>query len=171
METTKKRPSSPSRPVITQDENNTTLWIGHLHNDPMDHFAGQTFQCPSNGLLNNIQVYSSAVYHGGHVDLTLHAFDPANKSWGTAIATSTLNVDKKDHDKWVRFELQPVSLNKDAVYGFRLQTRDALIGIGEAAHGNKKPFTFGHEWSADSVDQKGHFYSYFSLAFKVELCA
>jgi hypothetical protein len=45
-----------------------------------------------------------------------------------------------------------------------------MIGLGEAATGTKQPFT-GHEWNGDSTNQRGRFYSYFSLAFKVELCA
>ena len=45
-----------------------------------------------------------------------------------------------------------------------------MVGIGEAASDAQRPFT-GHEWSADSKNQQGNFYSYFSLAFKVELCA
>jgi hypothetical protein len=163
--------SSHPRPVITQVQNNTTLWIGHLQNDPTDHFAGQTFICPSEGLLDNIQVFSSAVYNPGEMSLTLHEFDANAKSWGPAIGSSTLAVEKSNDSKWIRFELQPVSLRKNVTYGFRLQSNDAFVAIGEAATGTQQPFTFGHEWNADSTDQKGHYFSYFSLAFKVELCA
>src|SRR5450432_2694913 len=73
------------RPVLTQVENNTTLWIGHLQTDPTDHFAGQTFKCPSAGQLDNIQVYSSTVHQPGHVVLTMHEFDVNTKTWGPAI--------------------------------------------------------------------------------------
>ena len=158
-------------PVLTQAENNTTLWIGHLKSDPTDHFAGQTFICPSAGMLDNIQVYSSSVHSPGEIMLTLHEFDAEARIWGPAICKSSLSLEKADHTKWIRFELQPVPLYKEATYGFRLQTADALIGIGEAATGNKKPFTFGHEWNGDSKNQQGRYFSYFSLAFKVELCA
>ena len=82
------KPNSRRRPVITQDQNNTTLWIGHLLNDPTDHFAGQTFTCPSEGTLDNIQVYSAAVQSPGDVELTLHEFDPAAKTWGNSIGHS-----------------------------------------------------------------------------------
>ncbi|MEI9807647.1 MAG: hypothetical protein WDO16_07060 [Bacteroidota bacterium] len=50
--------SSRPRPVLSQAQNNTTLWIGHLKTDPTDHFAGQTFRCPDAGQLDNIQLYS-----------------------------------------------------------------------------------------------------------------
>jgi hypothetical protein len=162
--------SSHPRPVITQAKNNTTLWIGHLHSDPNDHFAGQTFTCPSGGMLDNIQVYSSAVQYPGNVQLTLHEFDPISKTWGPSIGQSSLEVAKNDNSKWIRFALPAVALRQGSTYGFRLQTNNAMVGLGETVTGTQQPFT-GHEWSADSTNQKGHFYSYFSLAFKVELCA
>jgi len=121
--------------------------------------------------LDNIQLYSAAVQYAGDVVLTLHEFDTGSKNWGPSIGSSTLEVHKDDHTRWIRFSLPPVQLKKDTTYGFRVQTNNALIGLGEAAAGNKYPFTFGHEWSGDSRNERGHYYSYFSLAFKVELCA
>ena len=159
------------RPLITQTQNNTTLWIGHSRAESTDHFAGQTFQCPSEGLINNIQVYSAAVQQPGEITLTLYEFDTSSKSWGSPIGTSTLNLQRSDASTWLQFDLQPIPLVKGTTYGFRLQTKEALIGIGEAASGTRQPFEFGHEWNGDSVNQKGHFFTYFSLAFKVELCA
>src|SRR5215204_662246 len=102
METNK---SSKPRPVITQTDNNTTLWIGHLQTDPTDHFAGQTFNCPATGELDNIQIYSAAVQNPGEMVLTLHAFDVNNKSWGPAIVSSKIGVEKKDEERWIRFDL------------------------------------------------------------------
>ena len=160
-----------SHPILSQTRNNTTLWIGHLKTDPNDHFAGQTFRCPADGLVNNIQVYSSSVHQPGDMALTLHEFDTATKTWGPSIGDATLFLQKGDDARWIRFYLQPVSLKKDVTYGFRLHTNNAMVGIGEAASHSKQPFTFGHEWKATSADKKGHYYSYFSLAFKVELCA
>jgi hypothetical protein len=168
METVTK--SSHARPLITQAENNATLWIGHLKSDPNDHLGGQTFTCPSAGLLNNIQLFSAAVHQPGEVILTLHEFDEGLKTWGPAIGTSTLDVHKKDHAKWIRFELPPVQLTKGTRYGFRLETENAMIGLGEAAVANQNPFT-GQEWKADSNDLRGSFFSYFNLTYKVELCA
>jgi hypothetical protein len=107
----------------------------------------------------------------GEMSLTLHEFDTNTKTWGPSVGNSTLLLERGDDAKWIRFELQPVPLRKDVTYGFRLQTNNALIGIGEAASGTKEPFTFGHEWSGDSKNMKGHFFTYFSLAFKIELCA
>ena len=169
MET--KKHSSHSRPVISQAQNNTTLWIGHLRPHTHDHLAGQTFICPSEGLVNNIQVFASAVTQPGEVALTLHEFDSSSRSWGNAIGNSIRQVDRNDDTHWIRFELDPIELKKDATYGFRLQTNDGIIGIGEAATGNRHPFTFGHAWNGHSTSDKGDFFSYFSLALKVELCA
>ena len=167
---TKTKSSHPSS-VISQTQSNTTLWIGHLQTDPTDHFAGQTFTCPTEGNLDNIQLYSAAVPCGGEVLLTLHEFDPNKRTWGPAIGSSAVEVEKGEASRWIRFSLPPVHLLKDVTYGFRVQTNNAMVGLGEAATGNRHPFTFGHEWSGDSKDLKGHYYSYFSLAFKVELVA
>ena len=160
-----------ARPVLTQAENNTTLWIGHLQTDPTNHFAGQTFKCPGTGQLDNIQVFLSSVQKAGHVVLTVHEFDATTKTWGPAIGNTTVIIEKNDTSKWIRFDLQQVPFYKDATYGFRLQSDDALVGIGEAASGMKQPFTFGHEWKGDSKVEKGYFFTYFSLTFKVELRA
>ncbi|MEI9946087.1 MAG: hypothetical protein WDN26_17925 [Chitinophagaceae bacterium] len=162
---------SHSRPVLTQTESNTTLWVGHLQNDPTDHFCGQTFTCPAEGFLDNIQLYASTVQSPGEMQLTLHEFDTGSKTWGPAIGQSSLAVQKNDHEKWIRFSLPPVQLNKQKMYGFRVHTTNGMIGLGEAAHDTQHPFSFGHEWHADSTNQRGHYYSYFSLAFKVEMRA
>ena len=163
--------SSRPRPVLTQDVNNTTLWIGHLQTDPTDHFAGQTFKCPTEGRLDNIQVYSSAVHTPGEMSLTVHEFDNDTKNWGPSIAHSSLHLERGDDSKWIRFSLNPVTLRKDVTYGFRLQANDAFVAIGEGVSDTQNPFTFGNEWNADSTNQQGHYFTYFSLAFKVELCA
>ena len=157
-------------PVITQTENNTTLWIGQLQSDQTDHFAGQTFTCPASGDLNNIQVYSTLVHSPGQVMLSLHAFDEEAKSWGPVLASATTAIAKSDEDTWIRFEMPPMPLHKNATYGFRLFAHHAMIALGESATTGQKHFN-GHEWHADSNNQTGQFYSYFSLAFKVEMCA
>ena len=167
----KFQPGSHSRSVLTQAENNTTLWIGHLQTDPTDHFGGQTFICPDEGQLDNIQLFATAVQYPGDIQLSLHEFDHVHKTWGTSLATCTMSVQKEDDHQWIRFSFPILELKKSSAYGFRLKTSNALIGLGEAACDNQHPFTFGHEWNADSTDQKGHFYSYFSLAFKVEMRA
>jgi hypothetical protein len=169
MEMIKK--ATHSKPVLTQVENNTTFWIGHLLADPDDHIAGQTFQCPANGELDNIQVLSSIVHIPGKLTLTLHDFDPVKKNWGPAIRTSTLILEKDYDSKWIQFAMQPLTLIKDKTYAFRLQTPDALIAIGEAASVTTRPFSYGQEWTGSSADLKGHYFTYFSLAFKVEMRA
>lgn len=162
---------SHSKPVLTQAENNTTLWIGHLQTDPTDHFGGQTFICPAEGQLDNIQLFASSVHNPGDVQLTLHEFDPIHKTWGPSLADCTTHVHKEDDHQWIRFSLPTLALKKSSAYGFRVKATNGMIGLGEAACDNQHPFTFGHEWNADSTNQKGHFYSYFSLAFKVEMRA
>ncbi|HUR67351.1 MAG TPA: hypothetical protein VMZ03_13455 [Chitinophagaceae bacterium] len=158
-----------SRPVLSQTENNTTLWIGHLQTEHNDRLAGQTFLCPSDGLVNNIQVYSAAVTRPGEITLTLHEFDEVSKSWGPPISQSNLTIEENDAAKWIRFGLEPVSLQKNNTYGFRLQANNSIVGIGEAASDAQRPF-LGHEWNARG-NEKGNYFHYFSLTFKVEMCA
>lgn len=160
-----------TRPLLSQTRNNTTLWIGHLKADPTDHFAGQTFFCNADGKLDNIQVFADAVQLPGEMTLELHEFNAETKTWGSALCTSKVEIHKDDQSKWIRFDLTHTELKTGKTYGFRLKASDAMVAIGEAASHSKQPFAFGQEWKADSVDRKGHFYSYFSLMFKVELCA
>jgi hypothetical protein len=169
METTKN--NGQLRPLISQTENNTTLWIGHSNASHNDHVCGQTFTCPATGLLDNIQVYAATVQRPGEFVLTVHAFDNTTKTWGPALATSQLPLDKKDNAHWIRFGLEHLSLNKDATYGFRLQSKDGFLGLGEAASKAHQPFTFGCAWNADEGNGQGRYFRYFSLAFKVEMCA
>jgi hypothetical protein len=158
------------RPVITQLQNNTTLWIGHLQTDPTDHFAGQTFNCPVSGELNNIQVFSSAVQNPAELVLTLHSYDESSRSWGPQLVSATVEVQRSDQEKWIRFNLPPMPLNKNESYGFRIYANNGMIALGEAAAGTENPFR-GEEWHANSMERDGHYYKYFSLAFKVEMCA
>jgi len=158
------------RPIITQTKNNTTLWIGHLQTDPTEHYAGQTFQCPQGGELDNIQIYSSAVQNPGEMIMTVHQFDDKTKQWGPTLGTAAVDVQRNDEEKWIRFHLPSMSLQKNQNYGFRLHSNNAMVAIGEGAAGVRSPFD-GQEWNADSKDRTGHYYKYFSLAFKVEMCA
>lgn len=156
-----------SNPVLSQTENNTTLWIGHLPAESTEHFGGQTFSCPSDGTLDNIQVYSAAVTTPGEVALTFHEFDPATRNWGTTISESRVKMDTNDSSRWIRFDLSPASLSRNKFYGFRLYSTDGMVGLGEAAAEAQHPFAFGQAWNGDTHNQKGNFFSYFSLAFKL----
>ena len=167
----KMKNASRSHPVVSQTRNNTVIWIGHLQNDPTDHFAGQTFRCPVDGALNSIQVYSSVVQRPGDIVLTLHEFDQASKTWKPSFDHSAMTISKADESKWLSFSLPHSSLVKDKTYGFRLYSKDAMIGIGEFVRGSSDPCSFGQEWNADSQNMEGVFFSWFSLAFKVEMVA
>lgn len=150
---------------------NKTLWIGHMDSGAVDHLAGQTFNCPQEGQLKEIQVYSAEVSHPGKVVLTVHEFDGENKRWGPVISTSEIEVDKSDNESWMHFQLPGTAIHKDAAYGFRLKSDDALVAIGEAAWSGEVPPDVGDEWCISNFDNKEHYYHYFSLAFKVALRA
>ena len=158
-------------PALEQLHRNTCLWIGHMHSGPADHLAGQTFQCPEDGSLSQIQVYSIAVSHPGKLILTLHEFDKQRKNWGNVLSSSEIGVDENDAENWMEFPLQSVQLRKDSTYGFRIKSPDTLVALGEAAWPSKSPFAYGEEWNINNIENKDHYYRYFSLAFKVELRA
>jgi len=158
--------------AVQQVTNNTTAWVGHRISDNADVVAGQTFVCPSEGDLGTIEIFSSLVMKAGHVNMTLHAFEAATKIWGPALTTSSVVVEKIDNNKWIAFPLNGLHLQKGNTYGFRLQSNDLYLGIGEAAGSHAHPpFTGGQEWIANAANTKGKYFSYLSLAFKVDLRA
>ncbi len=168
METLKK---IARRPLLTQVTNNTSFWIGHRPNDSNDHYAGQTFASPADSTLDNIQVYAEVVQQPGDIKLTLHHFDAEKKIWGAAMGSATVSLTRNDKQKWVPFALPDVKIHKGNTYGFQLQSSDALVAVGEAAGCRENPpFASGQEWTATSNEQAGHFFTYFSLAFKIEVC-
>lgn len=158
--------------VVQQVTNNATSWIGHRHGETRSRISGQTFTCPSEGELDSIEVFLAHVTNNGPVDLTLHAFDADKKTWGPEFGKSMVEFNKKDTGKWISFPLNGLHLQKGMTYGFKLKSETGLIGVGEAAGNvNQLPFPGGQEWIAASDDQSGSYFTYLSLAFKVELRA
>ncbi len=160
--------SSSMHLVVEQVTNNTTTWVGHRKGDSHGLISGQTFIAPKEGDLDKIEVFSSVVTQPGEVVLTVHKFDQQHKSWGPALGSASLELNKTDCDKWVGFHIPGLHLHSGEAYGFRLESNTALIGVGEAAGSyHQPPFANGQEWKFTNKDQKGHSFSYFSLAFKV----
>jgi hypothetical protein len=158
--------------VVQQTTNNTTNWIGHLTGETKNRISGQTFICPTEGYLDCIEVFSSYVTNDGTVDLTIHLFNPETKTWGAVIGTSKAEFNKKNTGRWISFPLNGLQLKKGISYGFRLKSEAGLVGVGEAARNlNILPYEGGQEWAATADDQRGSFYTYLSLAFKVEMRA
>ncbi|MEI7472468.1 MAG: hypothetical protein WCJ85_09425 [Chitinophagaceae bacterium] len=163
---------SPLQVVVQQVNNNTTAWMGHRQNSNDEIFAGQTFTCPTEGDLDAIEVFSTLVVQPGHAVMTIHPFDPETKKWGPAMQSTALELDKSDSDRWISFPQTGLHLTKGAHYGFRLESRDMYLGLGEAAGSHEQPpLLGGQEWSANTIDPSEKYYSYLSLAFKVELRA
>lgn len=158
--------------AVQQTTNNTTRWIGHRQGDSNDIIGGQTFLSPSDGDLESIEVFSSVITATGQCEMTFYKFDADHKSWGQALGSATLKLNTDDAGKWISFKIPGLHINKGESYGFRLQCPDTLIGVGEAAGSHQHPpFNNGQEWRFSPTDQKGHSFSYFSLAFKVGLRA
>lgn len=157
--------------VVQQVTNNATSWIGHrCEND--DVISGQTFVAPKEGDLAAIEVFSAIVTKPGRVIMTLHNFDTEQKSWGPALGSSSVDINSTEAGKWLAFSIPGMHLDKGKCYGFRLESPDTFIGVGEAA-GNlsRPPFSYGQEWQFTNGLSEGQCFSYFSLAFKVGMKA
>lgn len=158
------------RPVVEQVTNNATSWVGHRDNKEV--VSGQTFITPSTGMLESIEVFSTMVTQPGKVVMTLHSFDPDQNKWGSVLGSASIELKYNDTDKWVSFNIPGLHLEKGKSYGFKLESPDSFIGVGEAAGSSKQPpFTAGQEWRFTTNNQIGDSFSYFSLAFKVGLRA
>ena len=171
METTHSK--AHLRAVVQQTTNNTTSWIGHIKGESKSRTSGQTFTCPSEGDLDCIEVFSSHVTNDGPVELSIYSFNAETKAWGKLLGTSKVEFSRNNTGKWISFPCNGIHLQKGMAYGFRLKSDTGLVGVGEtAASANELlPNTVGQEWMANSENQSGNFYSYLSLAFKVEMRA
>lgn len=159
---------------VEQLQHNSTSWLGHRKGDHKDIITGQTFIAPTEGDLNAIEVFSSVVTNPGEVVMTLYAFDPKTENWGSALGESHVLFNRTLNDKWVAFKIPGLHLSKGMSYGFKLESRDSYVGLGETVGSARFPaFASGKEWKFSSANSKSdaHSYSYFSLAFKVDLKA
>ncbi|MES2892846.1 MAG: hypothetical protein V4725_12555 [Bacteroidota bacterium] len=160
-----------SKPLIEQATTNTTSWVGRRPDDK-ELLCGQTFISPAEGVLDSIEVFSSIVSKPGKLVMTLHQFDRHHKTWGPAMGTTSVEMNSSSAGSWVAFPIPGLLLQKGQSYGFKLESADAYVGIGEAAGSYANPpFDDGQEWQFLKNEQRSHAFSYFSLAFKVGLRA
>lgn len=157
-----------TKAIIEQITTNTITWIGHSNGDNKDIIGGQTFVAPQDVDLEAIEVFTDIVSIPGNVQMTVHSFDSQLKSWGPVLGSAKVDFNKTDNGKWVSFNMPGLHLNKGKEYGFRLESAHSFIGMGEAVGSHQKPPFIGQEWKFTNNDQKGHSYSYFSLAFKID---
>lgn len=156
--------------ALEQTNKTSTFWVGSYRGDNKDRYAGQTFVSPEQGELDCIKIYTSAVTSSCKAVLTLHVFDQQNKQWGATLGSATIDLSGSDAGKWISFPLSGISLRRGEAYGFRIQNSNGLLGVGETAGSSKHPpVDSGQEWVASSEDRSGQFYTYFSLAFKIEM--
>lgn len=156
--------------IVQQSVNNCTNWIGHVTEESESLMAGQTFTSPAACPLEAIEIFPSLIAKPGKIILTVHHYDPDKKSWGPALSTSSLQVNCNESGQWLSFEMDGIQLQQGKTYGFRIESPDAYIGLGEAV-GNYQhpPYDKGQEWKfTKKQDSEGCCFSYFSLAFKVD---
>ncbi len=167
-----KAPRIPLHKVAEQTANNSTGWVGHLpgHNEHV--VKGQTFVANEEGDLQAIKVFPNMIAGNSNVQMTLHSFDPQSQRWGQVLGSATVELNGEDAGKWICFDIAGPHLQKGHSYGFRLDSEDSYIGVGEACGSFKQPaFKTGKEWQFTNSNPNGDSFSYFTLAFKVEVAA
>ena len=128
-----------TRAIIEQVNHDATIWIGHSGSDNKEILCGQTFVAPSEGELEGIEVFSSMVTNPGNMVMTLHNFDPELRTWGPTIGSASIDLNNTNIEKWVKFHIPGMRLNKGKTYGFRLACPNSYIGVGEAAGSHAHP--------------------------------
>lgn len=157
---------------LQQTTNNTTTWLGHRKSDHKEFVTGQTFLATREGDLETIEVFSSVVADPGLVQLTFYSFNSQDQSWGPSMGTASVSFDATCNGKWIAFRIPGLHLNKGMSYGFRLESHDSFVGVGEAAgSAMQPPLVSGKEWHFTNEGKNTNAFSYFSLAFKVALRA
>ena len=66
---------------------------------------------------------------------------------------------------WVRYK-------KGEQYGFRIECPHSYTGLGKTVGSNSMPISInGQQWKLINMDPKGHYYSFFNLAYIVVVSA
>lgn len=165
-------PQTPLHKVAEQITNNSTGWIGEVPGNDEHLVKGQTFIAGEDGDLQTIKVFPNMVAKRSNLSITLHPFDPKDESWGNVLDSAQVELKNADAGKWISFDMHGLHLQKGKSYGFRLDTADSYIGVGEACSSSKQPvFKAGKEWQFTPANPEGDSYTYLSLAFKVEVAA
>ena len=164
-------PANSSRTLVSQLENNSTQWLGSLPLSKISFKVGQTFVTPSSALVDSVQICADAIQSNGLIELSFHEFNEASHTWGAELGKSSLQVARKAGDSWLNFDLGSIRLEKNKTYGFMLTSNDALVAISEVAWGHKDSKPSGEEWSIRSNEKEEHFFNYFSLVYKIGICA
>ncbi|MFT3981134.1 MAG: hypothetical protein QM687_11735 [Ferruginibacter sp.] len=160
------------RSTVEQTNHNATSWIGHRHFDNKDVIAGQTFIAPSEADIEAIEVFPTVVTKPGKLQMTVYDFDEQKNQWGASLGTAIIDINRESNGKWVPFNLKGLHLNKGKSYGFKIESNDTYIGVGEAAGSAKQPpYDNGREWRFENNQPVPNSYRYFSLAFKIDVKA
>lgn len=160
------------RSIVEQTVHNATSWVGHRNFDDKDVAAGQTFVATAEGDLDSIEVFPTVVTKPGRVVMTVYDFDEQQNQWGASLGSANVEFTKDTNGRWIPFYLKGLHLSKGKTYGFKLESADTYIGVGEAAGSAKHPpLDSGKEWKFIGNHQQPHAFRYFSLAFKVGLKA
>jgi hypothetical protein len=146
-------------------------WVGHCDNG-IDYYAGQTFKATANGVLKRIKLFSSLVYGQTNATLMVYKFDEANHVWQQKLVEAKTTVTKAMEGNWINFDLPPMEVSKDGMYGFKLSCNNGgMMAVAECPWNVTNPYPDGEEWIATSQTKNGNFHKDFDLAFQAEILA
>ena len=151
-------------PHQNTENGHTTIWLGNQSGQSQNNIVGQTFTA-NKANLTSIDVLSDVVTKPGHVELSIHKYDPQTNTWGEKIAGAQTEVQKSSGD-WLHFAIN-AKLEPGQTYGFKLNANDTLIGMDELVSSAQTPFN-GEEWVFNDKGLARAFH-YFSLNFKLGL--
>lgn len=158
--------------IAEQTTNNSTGWVGELPGNRDHVIKGQTFIASEEGDIKAIKVFSNVIARNSNVTATLHQYDPQNQSWGQVLGSASVDLQRSDVGKWITFDIHGPHLTKGQSYGFRLDSVDSYIGLGEACGSAKQPaFNSGKEWQFTRNNPQGDSFAYFSLVFEIDIAA
>jgi hypothetical protein len=161
-----------TKAIVQQITKNTISWIGHHNKENKIIIGGQTFTLPSDEDLEAIEVFAILVTIPGKFSMTLHLVDSILKTWGPVLGSSSVDFTRDDNGKWKSFNISGLHLHKGKTYGFRLESGNSYIGVGETVGSFETPLLVkGQEWKFTNYEKEGQSFSYFSLAFKVDVRA
>jgi hypothetical protein len=163
--------NTASLQVAAQTTNNSTGWAGQVPGSKEHLSVGQTFIATADGDLQTIKLFPNMIGADSHLQVSIHQFDQEIQHWGSLLGTANASLQRKDAGKWFSIDLPGPHLQKGHTYGFRLDSKDSYIGLGEACCSANEPvLKAGKEWHFSNSFPQGYSFTYLSLAFKVEVC-
>ena len=155
--------------LISEEQNGMMIWLGN--NETIRKAAGQVFYNAAEALLESVAVLPQIALPGSILLMELYRFDALAKTWGEKIATTEKQVQKTDCEEWLFFSFDQQTLQPNQWYGFKMSCNQGQVAIAEGHHKPGEIALKSMQWTANTVQDAGHFHNDFHLAYMVALAA